>query len=431
MLYKIIFVFFLIILSFQIFLSKNRADNSADFLVAGRSLSYFGVAGVIIGTLVGGASTVGTVQMAYFYGLSGIIFTLGSGIACLILGFFLSNKLYEANIFTITELLGQRFGTRFRKVSSIMSTLGIYVHIVAQILASGAIISQFFETNLSTGSLISSILILIYSILGGVKSSSVIGKIKIFVIYFVMIICFVIAFKNGKFDVIEKLTKNIDPDIKWLSIFSYGLKDGLMDILFMIIGVLSTQVYLQAIFSAKSKKDALLGSILSGMLIPPVGLFGVYIGMYVRAIGFNANGGAEVFPYFINSNFPPIFSAIFLSFILFIILGTASGLVVGVVTNVFNDFFAVNKKDRASLSSKNEMFTVRLVNFLVIFTAYLIVAVGMESKILKWSYLSMGIRGAAVFLPLIAVLYLKDKIDLKRYEYLFYIMLLLIVYYLI
>lgn len=431
MIYKFIFIFFLLILSFQVLLSKNRTKNAFDFLVAGRSLSYFGVSGVIIGTLVGGASTIGTVQMAYFYGLAGIIFTLGSGIACLILGFFLSKKLYEANIVTITEFLGQTFGARFRKVSSVFSTLGIYVHVVAQIIASGAIISQFFNTTIMIGSLISSLLILIYSIFGGVKSSSVIGKLKIFVIYFVMLICFVIAFKNGKFDIVEKLKLEIDPSIKWLSIFSYGFKSGFMDILFMIIGVLSTQVYLQAVFSAKSKKNAMLGCILSGVLIPPVGLFGVYIGMYVRSTGFNANGGADVLPYFINSNFHPMLSAIFLAFILFIILGTASGLVVGVVTNIFNDFFITAKKGLLSLNEKKEMYIVRLVNFTVVFTGYFIVAIGIQSKILKWSYLSMGIRGGAVFLPLISVLYFKDRIDLKKYEFLFYLMFLLIIYYMI
>ncbi|MBQ2218175.1 MAG: sodium:solute symporter family protein, partial [Firmicutes bacterium] len=43
------------------------------------------VAGVIIGTLVGGSSTVGTAQLAYTYGLSAWWFTLGAGISCLVL----------------------------------------------------------------------------------------------------------------------------------------------------------------------------------------------------------------------------------------------------------------------------------------------------------------------------------------------------------
>ena len=43
------------------------------------------VAGVIMGTLVGGSSTVGTAQLAYQFGLSAWWYTLGAGISCLIL----------------------------------------------------------------------------------------------------------------------------------------------------------------------------------------------------------------------------------------------------------------------------------------------------------------------------------------------------------
>ncbi|MBQ1516561.1 MAG: sodium:solute symporter family protein, partial [Lachnospiraceae bacterium] len=43
------------------------------------------VAGLIMGTLVGGSSTVGTAQLAYNYGMSAWWFTLGAGISCLIL----------------------------------------------------------------------------------------------------------------------------------------------------------------------------------------------------------------------------------------------------------------------------------------------------------------------------------------------------------
>ena len=44
------------------------------------------IAGIIMGTLVGGSSTVGTAQLAYTYGLSAWWFTLGGGLGCLILG---------------------------------------------------------------------------------------------------------------------------------------------------------------------------------------------------------------------------------------------------------------------------------------------------------------------------------------------------------
>ena len=51
----------------------------------GGKIGFGVVAGLIMGTLVGGSSTVGTAQLAYNYGMSAWWFTLGGGIACLVL----------------------------------------------------------------------------------------------------------------------------------------------------------------------------------------------------------------------------------------------------------------------------------------------------------------------------------------------------------
>ena len=57
------------------------------------------VAGLIIGTLVGGSSTVGTAQLAFEYGMSAWWFTLGSGFACLVLALG-----YPSHKSTVVEL---------------------------------------------------------------------------------------------------------------------------------------------------------------------------------------------------------------------------------------------------------------------------------------------------------------------------------------
>ena len=88
------------------------------------------VAWIIIGTLVGGAATVGTVQMAYRYGLAAWHFTLGSGLACLVLALFFSKALRQSESITVSEFLGQRFGSRFQTYSSLIASSGILMQIV-------------------------------------------------------------------------------------------------------------------------------------------------------------------------------------------------------------------------------------------------------------------------------------------------------------
>ena len=68
------------------------------------------VAGVIIGTLVGGSSTVGTAQLAYNYGMSAWWFTLGGGIACLILALVYVGPLRAQNCPTLVGMIRKEYG---------------------------------------------------------------------------------------------------------------------------------------------------------------------------------------------------------------------------------------------------------------------------------------------------------------------------------
>ena len=67
---------------------KSAEDFSGGSAKAGPAV----VAGTIIGTLVGGSSTVGTSQLAFSFGLSAWWFTLGSGIGCLLLALFFHKR---------------------------------------------------------------------------------------------------------------------------------------------------------------------------------------------------------------------------------------------------------------------------------------------------------------------------------------------------
>lgn len=73
------------------FYVSRSVRSSAGYSVAGRSAGASLVAGSIAGTVVGGGATVGTAQLAYSFGLSAWWFTLGSGIAFILMGIFMPN----------------------------------------------------------------------------------------------------------------------------------------------------------------------------------------------------------------------------------------------------------------------------------------------------------------------------------------------------
>jgi SSS family solute:Na+ symporter len=333
--------------------------------------------------------------MAYKFGLAAWIFTLGSGIACLLLGLFFSKVLRESETITISELIGNYFGEKTKKTVSILSSIGMFIHIIAQIIAASAILVSIFNLPFNYCIFTVTIIFMIFVAFGGIKGASYLGSIKIYMLYSLFILSILIILRHTNLnDLFNKL-----PEGNWFSILSYGKYQALTDIAFMIIGVLSTQIYLQAIFSAKNVTEAKKGAFISAAIIPPIGLSGVLIGLYLRAnhsgeIGLSSNA----LPYFVNHYFPNSIAGIFMGFLFVIISGTGSGLALGVTTNIFNDFFKL-------FNSKN----IKFITMGILALSALIVLSNLDKMILEWSFLSMGLRGTTVFIPLVLITFLKDK----------------------
>lgn len=402
--YAIVFVSAFVLFCVLILKNQRRVVNGSDFSVAGRSLSATQVSWVIIGTLVGGVSTIGTVQSAYDHGVSAWIFTLGSGISCFILGCFFAAALRREQVTTISELLGRYFGQNFQYYCSMLNSCGMFIHIIAQYLAAMAILNSAFHFPLPVSLFITMVLMGFFVISGGISGAGIVGEIKFFLLYAIMIVCAVIALiKGGGFTgIIAQLPKGTN----FLDFFSNGIETTTIDIVSMITGVLSTQIYLQAIFSAKTIREARNGAFLTAIVIPPIGILGIIIGLFLRANCPELEGNsAQALPFFFQYTLPPAMAA-FCSAVLFLaVLGTGAGLVLGVTTNIYMDGIRrlFTKEPVHSLS------IIRLCTIAVLILSGAVVLAGFSTTILRWSYLSMGFRGASVFAGLCIVVFTGKK----------------------
>ena len=90
----------LLILGLSVFSGMSRKT-------VGRKNGGAVVAGIIMGTLVGGSSTVGTAQLAYNFGMSAWWFTLGGGISCLVLGLLFSGPLRHNGAHTLVGIINK------------------------------------------------------------------------------------------------------------------------------------------------------------------------------------------------------------------------------------------------------------------------------------------------------------------------------------
>lgn len=376
-------------------ISGRKLSGGADYSVAGRSAGSVAVLGMLIGALVGGASTVGTVQMAYRLGISACWFTLGGGIGCLILGLWFARPLRTSGLETIPQFLEGQYGRSTSFLSMTAASLGTFISIVAQFLAGTALFRSVFPLGITQASLLLAVIILGFIFMGGLRSFSAVGKLKIVLLYFAMIACAIAAWRNGP--PLGEIVRTL-PAQPFFNPFGIGLGKGLGALTSLVVGIFCTQIYIQALFAASDAATARRGALLSALLMPPVGFLGIFVGLSMKASGLEIDA-AQALPLFIRMNFHPVLSGILWGGIFITVIGCAAGLSLGIATNLVRDFYL--PLFGRNLDERGILCVSRIAVSTVVLLAAGIGMIGKGSMILQWSYLSLGLRGAGTFFPLV------------------------------
>lgn len=359
------------------------------------------VAGSIMGTLVGGSSTVGTAQLAYSFGMSAWWFTLGSGIACLILALFFAKPLHKSRHKTLIEFISDKYGSKNGLIASILSSLGSFINIISQLIAATAIIAVVVpDMPLIPSLFISAAFMVLYIIFGGTKGSGLVGILKMLLLYVSMVASGVLVLILSKgMTGFTQLVGAIDnpSNVNFGSLFARGIGTDLGAMLSLILGVITTQSYAQPIFAARNTKSATRGALLSAALIPPVGIGGILVGLYMRATAPGISPKTAL-TLFVTQHMPPLFSGIVLGALFIAVVGTGAGLALGISTVLRRDVLSLFKRKEKRIIS--EVATEKILIVLLLLCASMLSLGSLGDTILKFAFMSMGLRGATIFMPL-------------------------------
>ncbi|ACZ18924.1 sodium:solute symporter family protein [Thermanaerovibrio acidaminovorans] len=398
----------LVLVSFALIgkLSSRGVKRAEEFTVAGRKASAWSVVGILLGALVGGASTVGTAQMAYMWGISAIWFTLGAGIGCLLLAVTLAKPLRRGGKETIIQIIQGAFGRRVAFTVLISSVVGTFLSVVSQFLSGAALVATVVNLRPQVSLGIMALLVLAFIASGGIKSYGALGKAKLVLLYILMGLCAIKAVSTGETPV--KIFGTL-PSTPYFNPFGRGIAKDLGSLVALIVGVFSTQIYVQSILAARDEATARRGALLSAFLMPPLGLMGIWVGLSLRSAGVEIEP-SQALPWFVVHHFSPLVGGILWSALLITTVGCAAGLVLGIGTNVARDFISpLIRRAMTSRGMNPSGWEVTVLRGSILSVVLLALGVALDSRdgtILNWGYLSMGLRGSGTFFPLIgAVLF--------------------------
>ncbi len=436
-------------------LSGRRVKNSSDFLSGGGKAGTFLVAGAIMGSLVGSQATMGTAQLSFQYGFSGWWFTLGCCFGCLALGLVYTHRLRQSGCLTQNAILTREYGPVVGRLSSILCSIGIFISVFSQVIACAGLLSTLFPgTALWTGALISALLMGLYVTFGGAWGAGMGGIIKLMLLCGVSLmgLCLILYWSHGPVGLWNELNRMLtgtsvglsrqqatgvqnitDAGIlkaQFLSLTARGTAKDLGSGFSLLLGVLCTQTYAQAIWSGKSDKAARDGALISAVAAPFIGLGGVAVGIFMRshymlraeAEVLTAAGGTlpdlpilestiRTMPTFALNYFPPLVAGIVLGTLLITAVSGGAGLAFGMATILTRDI--LKRFSHRWDDPKQELLAVRICIGGILLSAVAVTVSLPDSLINDFGFLSMGFRACVLFLPLTAALWLPDRLDGK------------------
>lgn len=332
--FLIIILYMATMIGIGVYASKRKVKNSKDYLLAGRSLGPFMMAGTLAAAEIGGGSTVGVAAKAFGdWGLSAGWYVVCAGIGIFLVS-FVAPYLRKSMATTVPEIIGKRYGSSAHKITTALSIIALFIATAVQIIATSSIISVVTGINLNVAIIGSAVVVTIYTMLGGLVSVAMTDIVHILFITIGMAIAAPIIVKNagGWAEVAANLPAG------QLSLTKVGWKTIVGLILMYFMTFSTGQEAVQRYFAAKNIKVARTGSVLCALLMAAYGFIPATIGLVALAKFPEINANNAMATAAINFA-PTIVAGLVLSAIVAATMSSASGNMLAVSTIFTKDVY--------------------------------------------------------------------------------------------
>src|ERR1700694_4648591 len=375
-----------------------RARSHRELTAAGRRAGWTGVSGIIVGALVGWSSTVGTAQAAFVYGMPAWWFTLGAGVGCVVLATLFATPLRRIEVETLPQFLVGSFGNPIRPFVAVSDSIGIFLTIPGQAASAITLLSVLLHWPTAPVFLLVTLLVIAYVFMGGAISAGVAGFAKLLISFTALLVFGAVALTIGG----GVAAFQAQWPAKYLSLFGNGCWMDIGNGLGIAFGVLTTQVYVQAVLSGRDVRQSRIGTIVAGVGTTVFGLGGVAVGMFMKIHEPNIDP-AQALPLFAAHYFSPVLSGIMLGAILITVITCAGGLALGIATLITRDLY--QHYIRPKMKDREGILVARTTIVVMVALGVLIGGSNVLKLIINYSFLAFAFRADAMLVTvLVAVI---------------------------
>ncbi len=284
-------VFIIITLAVGVFAGRLVKNSGKRLIVAGKSLPLFMVGTMLAAQAVDGNSSLGNVALVFEFGFwAGAVIPIGLGLCLFVTAAFYAKPLNKMSMITLPDFYFRRFGNGAEGISGILMIISFLILVAGNLAASGFILEVVFGINYFYGIAISAIVVVIYTVAGGLFASAYTNLFQVYLAigaFWAGFLFFYGGFADTPWDVIYN---NAPPEFMDLSGL-YDMANGALinwgAILALGLGDIIALDFMERVFSAKNPKTAQRGALMGGALtmftVIPTSMLGIVAFFYLPA----------------------------------------------------------------------------------------------------------------------------------------------------
>ncbi|WP_029150912.1 sodium:solute symporter family protein [Microbacterium indicum] len=331
----------LVVLIVGVMVARRVDGDSANFLVAGRSLGIPLVSVSIAAAAVDANATVGNTDLTADLGFwSGASLALGLAICLLLTGIFLAKPLNGMKLFTLADYFRMRYSRGTEVFAGIIMVISFTVLLAGNLVACGFLLERFAMIPYSWGVILTVGLVFAYTVAGGLFSDAytaaiqtaitVVASISLLV-WVALSFGIVVPEGMGPFDVEQLTDSSAGAAINWATLISLGIGD--------IVAI----DFMQRVFGAKSPEVARRSCFAAAGLTTVVGVIFALVALTAHSVlGLTSDDGPVLYQ-LLDGWAPPLLAILVLSGIVAASFSTASGAILATSAIVVRNIFQVHR----------------------------------------------------------------------------------------
>ena len=408
--------YFALVIVIGILTSKFSSRGIAEYFIGGRKMNYIVVA---LSAVVSGRSAwllLGFTGQSYTMGLSAIWAVVGYIVVEFLLFVYYAPKIRhfaeEHNCITIPDFFAARLGDRngsLRILISFIFIIFMVTYVAAQFVGGGKAFFAYFGLDFETGLVITSTIVLIYTILGGFMAVSFTDVLQAIVMLIALLILPLAAIiqKGGLGEIISSLNV-IQSGFFNPAAFGLGSLIGFVGI---GLGSPGNPHILVRYMSVKNPKQlkytAIIGTVWNILLALGAFMIGIVARAYFPDVKMLPDHDPEnAFIALASNVLSPVMVGILLASVFAAIMSTADSQLLVAASSVVRDFYEkIVNKNREIPQEKLTMlsrFVVAILVYIAVFLAFIVQDLVFWFVLFAWAGL-----GAAIGPTSIQSLYLK------------------------